>query len=90
MLKELIMKLFPKKETKYILAKRKSDDKYFRFKVQSRNQIYLDWFGYPFPLEMQKDGTFICKKKGIRGYNRPYPGWEWIEDDGRKAKRATF
>lgn len=55
MLKELIMKLFPKKETKYILAKRKSDDKYFRFKVQSKNQIYLDWFGYPFPLEMQKE-----------------------------------
>lgn len=90
MLKELIMKLFPKTETKYVPAKRKTDDKYFRFKVQSKNQIYSDRFGYPFPPEMQKDGTFICKKKGIRGYNRPYPRREWIEDDGRKAKRATF
>lgn len=27
------------------------------------------------------NGTFICKKKGIRGYNKPYPGWTWRADD---------
>lgn len=63
MLKELIMKLFPKIETKYVLAKRKTEDKYFRFKVQSKNQIYLDWFGYPFPLEMQKRWNIYMQKE---------------------------
>lgn len=65
---------------KTVIAKNWSGEE-FRFKVHKGNQIWLSWFGYPFPLEMKNDGTFICKVKGIRGYNKPYPGWTWREDD---------
>lgn len=66
---------------KTIIAKNHFSGKEYRHKVHKNNQIYLSWFGYPFPLEMKDDGTFICKYKYVQGYNKPYTGWTWRADD---------
>lgn len=80
-------KIFPKPRT--VLARADLGGEWFRFKVHEGNQIYLHWFGYTFPLELQEDGSTICKKKGIRGYNKPYY-WHWMEDDGRDCRQAEL
>lgn len=66
---------------KTIIAKSLLGGEEYRFKVHKGNQIYLSWWGRPFPLKMKNDGTFICKCKGIRGYNKPYTLWTWRADD---------
>lgn len=65
---------------KTVIAKNDSGEE-FRFKVHKGNQIWLTWCGLPFPLEMKDDGTFICKEKSVRAYNKPYTGWTWRADD---------
>ena len=72
-----------------VLARDGLAGEWFRFKVHKDKRIYLYWFGYPFPLELQEDGSTICKKKGIRGYNKPYY-WHWMEDDGRECRDAIL
>jgi hypothetical protein len=87
-----MIKLFNlfKTKPKTVLARDEDKDEWFRFKVHKGNQIWLVWvFGIPFPLELQKDGTTICKFKDIRGTNKPYP-WVWMEDDGRECKDAEL
>ena len=86
---QYLLALF-KRKPKTVLATNQWSHTTYRFTVQKRNQIYLDWFGYPFPLEMQPDGTFICKRKGVQCYNKPYSGWTWREDDGGMYQKATF
>lgn len=66
---------------KTIIAKNHLSGKEYRHKVHGNNQIYLVWFGYPFPLEMRDDGTFICKCKHVQCYDKPYTGWTWRADD---------
>lgn len=80
-------KPLPKPRT--VLARANMGGEWFRFKVHKGNQIYLYWFGYPFPLELQEDGSTICKKEGIKGYNKPYYG-HWMEDDGRDCRDAIL
>lgn len=82
--------LFKKKKQKTVLATNHWSHITYRFIVHKNNQIYLDWFGYAFPLEMQPDGSLICKEQGIQGYNKPYSGWTWREDDGGDYLKATF
>lgn len=77
----------PKQRT--VLAQSEYWHEWYRFKVHKNNQIYLSWNGYEFPLELQEDGSTICKQKGIACYNKPYY-WNWIEDDGRECKQAEF
>lgn len=83
-----IFNLF-KPKTKTVLARDKDKDEWFRFKVHKGNQIYLIWGSLPFPLELQKDGSTICKFKDIVGTNKPDP-WVWMEDDGRECKNAEL
>ena len=80
-------KPLPKPRT--VLARANMGGEWFRFKVHKGNQIYLYWFGYPFPLELKEDGSTICKKEGIRGYNKQYY-WHWMEDDGRDCRDAIL
>lgn len=77
----------PKHKT--VLARADYGGEWFRFKVHEGDQIYLSWFGHPFPIELQEDGSTICKKEGIRGYNKSYC-WHWMEDDGRECSDAVF
>lgn len=77
------------KKPKTVLAKPEFGGEWFRFKVHKGNQIYLDWFGYPFPVELQEDGSTICKEEKVVGYNKRYH-WRWIEDDGRNCRNALF
>lgn len=86
MLKELIMKLFPKMETKYILAKRKSDDKYLRFKVQSRNQIYLNWFGTLSPSRCKKMVPLYAKRKELEDIIDHIPGGNGLKTMDARQK----
>lgn len=80
-------KTTPKPRT--VLARDDLGGEWFRFKVHKGNQIYLLWFGYPFPIELQEDSSTVCKKKGIIGYNKPYY-WHWMEDDGRECRQAEL
>lgn len=72
-----------------VLARADYSKEWFRFKVHKGNQIYLEWFGYPFPLELQEDGSTICKKKGVMIHNKRYY-WHWMEDDGRECRDAVL
>ena len=63
---------------------------WYRFKVHRGNQIWLEWFGHPFPLEMKEDGNLIIKDKNVRGYNKVYPSWRWREDDNGKYQNSAY
>ena len=49
-IKHWLRKLLKKPKT--VLAKPEFGEEWFRFKVHKDNQIYFDWFGYPFPIEL--------------------------------------
>ena len=42
----------------------------YRHKVHNGNEIWLYWFGAPFRLKMEDDGSFTIAQEGLRGPDR--------------------
>lgn len=63
----------------------------YRHKVHNGNEVWLYWFGAPFRLKMEDDGSFIIAQEGLRGTGKKYGGWSWRPDDhSTQCQNGTF
>ena len=53
--------------------------------------MWLYWFGAPFKLKMEDDGSFTIAQEGLRGTGKKYDGWSWRPDDhSTVCENGTF
>lgn len=63
----------------------------YRNKVHNGNEVWLYWFGVPFRLKMEDDGSFTIAQEGLRGTGKKYEGWSWRPDDhSTECQNGTF